>query len=375
MTKLYPINSVHVFSRQKTFYWIGNLLSGNHDSSSIDQIEQDIVRDRVNWPVFFSFCDQHWILPSVYKVFRDYNLLKIIPTELSDHLIQVYQLNLEKNYRIIEQVKQIVGLLNQFGIEPIFLKGSANLIDGVYEDLGERFMGDIDILVSEKEFITVAHLLEDDGYQSRTPFNYIALDGVKHYSRLNKPSLLADVEVHQLLANPPFNRFLNYNLVNEKKKRPLLIPNGCYVLSDQHKAIHNFVNGQLNDRAYFRANPSLRQMFDLALLSRRTDINLAFSEFGHYRIRSRNYLALTQFIFQLSENRKTNNLFSKFYKLRVHFSLCSEKGLALIIQLDKFFQPVRYYSHNLLRAINEKPYRQRHLKRILSKFWNQNSMS
>jgi len=37
--------------------------------------------------------------------------------------------------------------LNTAGISPIYLKGTGNLIDGIYGDVGERIIGDIDFLV------------------------------------------------------------------------------------------------------------------------------------------------------------------------------------------------------------------------------------
>lgn len=367
MQKLQPKYSNYLFTRKETFYWIGYLLSGNHDSSSIDQIEQDILRGRVNWPVFFRFCDQYWILGSVYKVFRDHNLLDSIPGELSDHLKEVYQLNHEKNTRILAQIIDLIALLNANQIEPIFLKGSGNLLDGLYGDFGERFIGDIDILVSENEFLKVAHLLEQDGYRARTPFNYNSIDGIKHYPRLNKPFLLADVEVHQLLANPPYHKHFNFNLVNQEKRRPMLIPDGCFVLSDSHKVIHNFIHSQLNDRGYFRGNPTLRQMYDLELLSQRVDLYQDFKRFGHYPIQSKNYRYLIRMVFHHPDKSDIGNLFTRLYVFQFNIVLRYPKLLDAIIRIDQLLQPVRYYSRNLIRALTDKHYRQKHIRRLISK--------
>ena len=37
-------------------------------------------------------------------------------------------------------------------ISPIFLKGTGNILEGLYEDVGERMVGDIDFLFSEEDF-------------------------------------------------------------------------------------------------------------------------------------------------------------------------------------------------------------------------------
>jgi len=44
-------------------------------------------------------------------------------------------------------MKEMNAKLNAAGISPIYLKGTGNLIDGFYEDIGERIIGDIDFLV------------------------------------------------------------------------------------------------------------------------------------------------------------------------------------------------------------------------------------
>jgi len=68
----------------------------------------------------------------------------------------VYKLNLARNKQIIEQVKELTSTLNKADISPIFLKGTGNLIDGAYSDIGERIIGDIDFLFPENNFLTTA---------------------------------------------------------------------------------------------------------------------------------------------------------------------------------------------------------------------------
>lgn len=365
MDKLRSLNSAYIFSKKETLEWIGYLLSDNHDSSSIDRIKQDILREKVNWPFFFTICDKNWILPSVFIVFRDYKLLEIIPKELSDHLSKVYILNLGRNYLILDQINHLVKLLNKNGIEPIFLKGSANLIDGIYKDLGERFIGDIDLLVDPDDFFKVAQILEQDGFNPREPFNHNSLEGTKHYPRLFKDDLIADVEVHRLLANPPYHKFFNYQLIDKRKKRPAKIPAGCFVPDNAHKIIHNFIHSQLNDRAYFRANPSLRQMLDIKLLSNLTNADLAFQEFGHYQEKAKSYLFLVRSVFFGGEHHDLRFYFvPRVYRAMFKLVNSSEKLLQWIVRIDKLLQPVRYYGQNLYRACIDGSYRRKHIRRL-----------
>ena len=55
-------------------------------------------------------------------------------------LKEIYDLNRESNQQILRQIDDITAILNKENIQPVFLKGTANLLDGLYSDLGERMM-------------------------------------------------------------------------------------------------------------------------------------------------------------------------------------------------------------------------------------------
>ena len=63
---------------------------------------------------------------------------------------KIYGLNRERNIQILQRIDDITAELNKKNIQPVFLKGTANLLDGLYSDLGERMIGDIDFLVKEQ---------------------------------------------------------------------------------------------------------------------------------------------------------------------------------------------------------------------------------
>jgi len=79
-------------------------------------------------------------------------------------------LNRDKNNEIIDQALAIASLLNQEGISPIFLKGTAHMLDGLFQDIGERMMGDIDLLVDENDMVRAAEILNQNGYEPLIPF-------------------------------------------------------------------------------------------------------------------------------------------------------------------------------------------------------------
>ena len=100
----------------------------------------------------------------IYLKFRKQDLLDYLPEVLANHLKEIYELNHTRNGQILLQMKEMNTTLNKAGISPIYLKGTGNLIDGIYDDIGERIIGDIDFLVPEKDFLTAAELFKNEEY-------------------------------------------------------------------------------------------------------------------------------------------------------------------------------------------------------------------
>jgi hypothetical protein len=71
----------------------------------------------------------------------------------------ITDLNRARNENIIEQAKELNELLVANNITPIFLKGTGNLLEGLYRDLSERMLSDIDFIVSMEEYLKTSSTL------------------------------------------------------------------------------------------------------------------------------------------------------------------------------------------------------------------------
>jgi len=54
-----------------------------------------------------------------------------------------------------------------------YFKCTANLLDGIYSDVGERMIGDIDFLVKEEDYFRTAAILYGKGYQHNNKTTFI----------------------------------------------------------------------------------------------------------------------------------------------------------------------------------------------------------
>jgi hypothetical protein len=234
------------------------------------EIIAKIGADTIDWLKFSAACSEHLIIPSIYLKFKSHNIIDFLPEAFSEYLKYIYDLNLSRNNRILEQLHEITFLLNENNIYPVFLKGVGNLLDGLYLDIGERILGDIDFLVPEKDFMKSAKLLENEAYEMIEPYLYFGMSSIRHYPRLSKSGLI-DVEIHRQLTENHQSWFTPEIVYQELKEVTELT--GCFVLSDKHKIILNFIHSQLDNEGHIYGIVSFRDIYDLSLLSQRTDLH------------------------------------------------------------------------------------------------------
>ena len=93
----------------------------------------------------------------------------------------------------------ISALFQKEGITHSFLKGSALLVAGYYKDLGERMIGDIDILVENSQLELAHNLLSKQDYDPvHVTFGHDYFEH-KHLPRLIPKERLSAVEIHRKL--------------------------------------------------------------------------------------------------------------------------------------------------------------------------------
>lgn len=276
-------------TNNENFYFAGKCLTLDEHPAFRGEIVQRIESDSIHWDNFVSLCSNHLILPVMYLKFKTHDILAYLPQELAEFMKEIYQLNLLRNHQIMKQLHEITKLLNENGIYPTVLKGAGNLADHLYSDLGERMMGDIDLLVHEEEYLPAAHLLEKDGYYSSIEI-LNDIKRAKHYPRLMKAGVPADVEVHRIPVNQPYIKWYNTEIIDTEKKA-INEDSFYYVLSDKHKMIHNFIHSQLSDKGDDYGIVSLRDIYDLYLLNKRVSVVATLPSIQYKR------KAITYFIF------------------------------------------------------------------------------
>ena len=253
------------------YYFAAQCLALNKHPEFRETIIPHFSTGKVNLDDFVFLCSNHLVLPAIYLNFKKHNLLHVFPAEYKDHIEAIYLQNKKRNLEILQQVDEINLTLQSENIVPVYLKGTANLLDNVYSDVGERMIGDIDLLVNDIDYLKAAELVMKLGYQYEGKI-YHDVSTAKHYPRLYRTDVPADIEIHRIPVDIEHSRLFTSKLIFRDKK-PIAGKANCFVPSDAHKAIHSFIHAQLSNLGYWFKQTTLRDLYDMYLLSKITDAN------------------------------------------------------------------------------------------------------
>lgn len=352
---------------KELFYFTGQCLSLDEHPAFRKTIVQKILADEIIWERFVQLCSDHLIIPAIYLKFKAHDLLSILPEDLAQVLTEIYKLNRERNAKILLQIDHIAAALLPEKIDPVFLKGSANLLDGLYSDLGERMMGDIDFLVKEENYIKTAAIMKEMGYRHE-PVNYLDVSRLNHYPRLHRQGF-ADIEIHRIPVYEKYSISFNANAVfNHKMEVPG--QSKLHVPFDAHKLIHTFIHSQLSDHGHAYKQLSFRDLNDLYLLSKRIDVSSLVKQTG-YRHKAICWLVFGQRVLGLPGslyNRETNR--AKWFCWKYNLALKFIKMYNAYIILKKIIYLILVrYAGGFLKAVFYKDERQFVYNRLKSPQW------
>ena len=278
---------------KETLYFVAKCLTISHEKKNLDIVSELIKSETVDWDAVVKLSTGHFVYPALYCNLKRAGLLEYLPNELIEHMEYITELNRDRNLDIIQQAKEVNHLLVSNNITPIFLKGTANLLQGLYGDIAERMVGDIDLIVSENDYEPAINLLKQKGYSHKIHL----LDDEKlgkHYPRMTHQNKIAAVEVHFRMIKEPYDRCFNYSII---KDLILGLKDEISILSYEHQVLHTIFNKQTNDLGYWHKTISLRNCYDLFLVSKKTNTLEAINSIGDYVNILNSFLASCHHIF------------------------------------------------------------------------------
>lgn len=332
---------------KNTLQLIADILSFEY---STGDLKQKLSTEHINWEQFVTVASDHLVLTTCYCRLKQRQLLDKCPKDLKTYLEEITAINRNRNQTIIKESKIIADIFKAKKINYVFLKGTALLIGNYYQDLGERMVGDIDILVDENQTQMAFNLLLKHGYKaSKETFGSKYFEH-KHLPRLRSKTYIAAVEIHRKALLKPYKKILVPNQILLEKRAI----NDTYIPSNNHLVAHTILNFQINDLGQYYTSISLRSYYDTIILFRKSspDKNTLRSSY------IKSYFSIAKSFFidfkEVESNRFTSRLFrtkfnNKFIKKTIDFILKKIFFIKILINRLSFFFKNKNYRNDVFK--------------------------
>lgn len=349
-------------SYKETLYFIAKCLTISYEDNNRQEIKQHLKSKSIDWDSVVKLSTGHYIFPAIYCNFKRANFLKYLPYDLVAYMKHITNLNRVRNRKIIRQAKDLNSILIKNGITPIFIKGAGNLLEGLYEDIGERMVGDIDFIINKNQVSSLKKILVDFGYKT----DRIMPPSHRHESTMVNENYIASVEVHKELLIEKYKHEFHFNLIYEKIQKI----NGVMVLGFDHQLALSIISHQINDFGYEYKILSLRNAYDVFLLSKKTNPINAINNFNKLNHPLNCFLAVCYEIFNnadclvYNKNKKTLQYLDIFRE-----QLSNLKKTKRRHRLIKIYIFIKSALNILNNSLSNKEYRVWLCKILLDKNW------
>jgi len=312
--------SVQSNIKLQSLFTLSEIISFSGDS---EKIKQKILSDSIDWLSVVEIANTHNLTAVLYYSLLDQDFLQIIKDEeLLAYLEQIYTINLHRNQDIIEQAKELSDVLLKRGIRPVFLKGTASLLEKDYKDVGMRFLSDIDFCVFENDFQAAKEQLLSFGYMADMREKGIRdIDEHHHWWPMYHENWKIVIEIHSSVLSHLYAHLIECN--DNNCQNSSYYPN-MTMLSPTFRLIHTYIHSDIVDRHYIVKKMDLRQLYEVSRIidNHRSEINWKYVEdfFKTYKLWNQfnNRLFLIHTLFKvhapiLVENKKCKRHLSVVY--------------------------------------------------------------
>ncbi|GLB50346.1 nucleotidyltransferase family protein [Neptunitalea lumnitzerae] len=301
--------------------FIGKCLTLKKETTHRAYIEQKIKSKEIDWELIVQISTAYYVFPALYVNFKAVNFLKLLPEDLVAFMEHIYGLNKERNEQILAEVESLNTLLVAHNITPIFLKGTACLVDGLYEDIGERMIGDIDLIIEKKETDPIIKVLTSNGYTSDTDILNKTFYS-KHLPRFVHEEKIAALEIHFKILQKDS---LDYTFA---KSNIQVTKSGFSIMQYPALLWHSVASNYVEDYGYQVYSVPLRNFYDVYLLSYKTPSTSAFSVAPKYQKIVNAFLVTCQYILDSNQivYAKNNDTESYLQNVLIHIENPEDKA-------------------------------------------------
>ena len=89
-------------SYKQNLLLISKILTTSNEESQLDEIKFLLQNDPINWENLVKISSANLVLPALYFKLKKNNLLSYLPTDLTNYLSQISEINRNRNKQIIK---------------------------------------------------------------------------------------------------------------------------------------------------------------------------------------------------------------------------------------------------------------------------------
>lgn len=254
--------------------------------------------ENLDYEELIKIASSQLIIPLIYSKFKKLNLINFLEDDFRKYIREIHTINLNRNNILIKEIERIEKILNNEKIKFVLIKGAAFIKKKIYENIGERMIGDIDILVNKEDSIKITRILENNGYFKNKPVTKFWKK--KHLPRfINRKNLFA-IEIHTELIDYKKRKLLSADIFKKSKDK---LRHNLYTK-------HTILNFQINDFGNLKGIYSYRTINDYVRLVKLFKVNLKLYKKRKY------YNSFFQNIEMMKENNKEYILINNLHRLR-----------------------------------------------------------
>ena len=350
---------------KETLYFVAKCLTISLEEKNRDEIELILKTTDVDWDAVVKVSTAHYVFPALYCNLKRADFLHYLPHDLVSYMQHITNMNRERNEQIIAQANELNSLLLANNIRPIFLKGTGNLLAGIYEDIAERMVGDIDFIFSKEDYSKAITILIDNGYSDvvKTDYNWPMF---MHYPRMKKENSIAAIEIHKELLIEKYAIEFNYSFVEKDSQ----VIKGVRVLSYANKLNLSIIANQINDQGFYYKTMALRNAYDIFLLSKKTSAKDSINTLDKLSNPLNCFLAACYEIFSSVNSLEYNNTKKTASYLNVFNSkFTNPKATKRKHKRIKIYLFIKLRVNIILKSIINKEYRVWFFNRMTDKNW------
>ncbi|MEE1964566.1 nucleotidyltransferase family protein [Allomuricauda taeanensis] len=297
---------------KETFLFIGKCLTLLKEETNRAEVREDLLENRVDWDKIVQVSTEHYVFPTLYVNLRELDLLNLLPVGLVEFMTDVYVQNHDRNRAILQQAKDINAALKEHGIAAVFMNGVGLLLDGLYQDVGERMISDIDLLVDASDIESVVEILGERGYLIKS-FN-------KRELKRGTTRLIHDVNVAAVGIKTKVIRNSDKFTLDEFMPAIRMTKDDCRVMSYSQQMFMAIMTAYHNGHGYNCYAIPLRNIYDVHLLSSKVVYFDFFTKTPKFFVKINAFMVMANYITGSKSllyvaSKKSNQFLGKIQRL------------------------------------------------------------